>query len=184
MMPTPSYQPGDLIGGQYLVHKAIVGGIGEVYLCLDREQILPFALKTFQQRFLTHLRMRKAFEDEVSTWVGLGRHPNIVRCFYMETLDNRPFMVLEWIAGEEGKGADLRGWLRGGPLELGPALQIAIDVCCGLIHANQQQTVVHRDLKPENITARSARGDQLCESRQYPAQPWATGRICPRDRRL
>lgn len=61
-------------------------------------------------------------------------------------------MVLEWIAGEEGKGADLRGWLRHGPLELRIALEITIDVARGLIHAQQKQPgLVHRDLKPENI---------------------------------
>jgi serine/threonine-protein kinase len=70
----------------------------------------------------------------------------------MDTLDNQPFMALEWIAGEEGKGADLRGWLRHGPLELRTALDFCIDICRGLIHAQEKQPgLVHRDLKPENI---------------------------------
>jgi serine/threonine protein kinase len=125
--------------------------MGEVYLCLDLEEMLPLALKTFQPRYQSSA-LRKAFEQEVGTWVALEKHPNIVRCFDMTILDNRPFMRLEWIAGEEGKGADLRGWLRHGPLDLRTALEIIIDVVRGLIYAQEKQPgLVHRDLKPENI---------------------------------
>lgn len=70
----------------------------------------------------------------------------------MDILDYQPFMLLEWIAGEEGKGTDLRDWLRHGPLELPVALEFVIDLCRGLIHAQEKQPgLVHRDLKPENI---------------------------------
>jgi tetratricopeptide (TPR) repeat protein len=153
MNPQLRYQPGDKIGGRYQVHQALMGGMGEVYLCLDLETIQPFALKTFQQRYQTNAqRLRRAFEKEVSTWVALEKHPNIVRCFYMKPLDNQPFMILEWIAGEPGRGPDLRGWLRRGPLDLRFALDFAIDICRGLIHAQEKQPgLVHRDSKPENI---------------------------------
>jgi tetratricopeptide (TPR) repeat protein len=153
MLAKPRYQPGHKIGGRYQVHQALMGGMGEVYLCLDLEEMYPYALKTFQQRYLTDaLRLRRAFEKEVATWVALEKHPNIVRCFYMDTLDNQPFMVLEWIAGEEGRGTDLRGWLRRGPLDLQLALDFTIDICRGLIHTQEKQPgLVHRDLKPENI---------------------------------
>jgi hypothetical protein len=50
MNPKPRYNHGDKIGGRYLVHKALMGGMGEVYLYLDLEQSLPVALKTFQPR--------------------------------------------------------------------------------------------------------------------------------------
>ena len=54
----PRYHPDDQIGGRYLVHQALMGGMGEVYLCLDLETNLPYALKTFQARYLTHLEIR------------------------------------------------------------------------------------------------------------------------------
>ena len=91
--PKPRYQPGDRIGGRYQVHKALLGGMGEVYLCLDLEEMVPYALKTFQPRYQSSL-LRRAFEQEVATWVALEKHPNIVRCFLMDILDNQPFMVL------------------------------------------------------------------------------------------
>jgi serine/threonine protein kinase/regulator of sirC expression with transglutaminase-like and TPR domain len=153
MKPKPRYQPGDHIGGRYQVHKALMGGMGEVYLCLDLEEMVPFALKTFQQRYLEQSQaQRQTFEREVLTWVALEKHPNIVRCFSMLMLENRPFMVLEWIFGEEGKGTDLRDRLRHGPLELRPALDFAVDICRGLVYAQEKQPgIVHRDLKPENV---------------------------------
>lgn len=148
----PRYRPGDCIGEHYRVHEIKMGGMGEVYLCLDLKEMYPYALKTFQQRYLTNSKIHDLFKTEVATWVSLEKHPNIVRCFMMDILDNQPFMILEWIAGEEGKGADLRGWLQHGPLDLQTALEIIIDVVCGLIYAQQKQPgLVHRDLKPENI---------------------------------
>jgi hypothetical protein len=35
------YQPGDKIGGRYQAHKALMGCMGEVYLCLDLEENYP-----------------------------------------------------------------------------------------------------------------------------------------------
>ena len=76
--------------------------MGEVYLCLDLKDNAPYALKTFQRQFLTNRRLRAAFDHEVTTWVALGKHPNIVRCRHLDHIDNQLFMVLEWIEGERG----------------------------------------------------------------------------------
>ncbi len=32
MNPQPRYKKGDKIGGRYLVHQALMGGMGEMYL--------------------------------------------------------------------------------------------------------------------------------------------------------
>lgn len=156
--PQPRYKPSDKIGGRYEVYKALMGGMGEVYLCLDVEEDYPLALKTFQQGYLSSSGVRTAFAHEVAIWIALEKHPNIVRCFYMKNLDNQPFMVLEWIVGEEGRDTDLRSWLRWGPLDLQTALDFIIDVCRGLFYAQQKQPgLVHRDLKPENILVAQGR---------------------------
>ena len=94
-MPTrrqPRYSKGQRIGNRFLVHQALMGGMGEVYLCLDEQQMLPFALKTFQ---ISNPNLADIFKSEVSNWIALEKHPNIVRCFYMYKFDNIPFMVLE-----------------------------------------------------------------------------------------
>jgi tetratricopeptide (TPR) repeat protein len=152
MQAASQYQPGKMIGNRYLVYKALKGGMGEVYLCLDTKQNYPIALKTFQAQFVIDEGIRASFQKEVAMWVALEKHPNIVRCFYMEEIDNRPFMFLEWIANSGSHGTDLRSWLQNGSLDSQLALDFAIDICRGLIHAGRKQLgIVHRDLKPENI---------------------------------
>jgi serine/threonine protein kinase len=145
------YQKGDTIGGRFLVHRALKGGMGEVYLCFDRDTRAPIALKTFQARFLADPRLRNAFTREVTTWISLEKHPNIVHCQGMDVINGTPFMILEWVTGEPGCPADLRGWLLRGPLGVARALEFVMDMCDGLVHAKQRiPGIVHRDLKPEN----------------------------------
>ena len=75
------YRKGEKIGGRYLVHQALAGGMGEVYFCLDLEQNLPFALKTFQPRFLNGSQgPRPASTREAGTWVASERLPQRRRC--------------------------------------------------------------------------------------------------------
>jgi len=146
------FKSGDRIGDRFLVHQALAGGMGEVYLCLDLQTVQPAALKTFQRRFLTHAQVRQRFEQEAYTWVSLEKHPHIVRCYHMELIANLPFLLLEWVVGEEDRGTDLRSWLRRGALPPKQALQFAIDICRGLTHAaTKVPGLVHRDLKPENV---------------------------------
>lgn len=152
MQPKPRYRRGDRIGGRYQVYQALMGGMGEVYLCLDLEQSYPLALKTFQSHYLINQKLREAFNVEVATWIALEKHSNIVRCFYMDIIDNQPFMILEWVASGERRGADLRNQFRRDGMGVRLAMDFAIDICRGLMHAGKKQPgIVHRDLKPENI---------------------------------
>ena len=152
-MYEPRYRKGDEIGGRYLVHEAQAGGMGEVYLCLDLQTNYPFALKTFQPQYLADAKTRTYFAREAGTWVALEKHPNVVRCFHMEIVDNVPFLFLEWVAAEDGYCADLRDWLRRrGPLEPRRALEFTLDVCRALRHArNKVPSFVHCDIKPANV---------------------------------
>ena len=66
----PGSSAGDKIGGRYFVQQALLGGMGEVYLCLDLEENYACALKPFQQRYQIGSRLRMAFEQEVAAWVA------------------------------------------------------------------------------------------------------------------
>jgi len=154
---TPSvqvYEKDDTIGGEYLVRQVIRdGGMADVYFCLHVKTDQPYALKTFKPKYWANEKIRQLFEQEIRTWVALQKHPNIVRCHYLTTLDDLPFMVLEWVADFGREYVDLKQWLKKhGALDLRLALNVAIDVCHGLIHAQQKQPgLVHRDIKPANI---------------------------------
>ncbi len=44
MNPQPRYKPGDRRCGRYQVHKTLLGGMGEVYLCLDWVETRPYTI--------------------------------------------------------------------------------------------------------------------------------------------
>lgn len=146
------YKQGDQIGGKYIVHSALAGGMSEVYLCLEKNNNRPFALKTLQAKYFNNSRFLESFKLEAGIWSSLGKHPNIVRCHYLDELDNIPFLFLEWVSSDQNKGTDLSSWIKQRPLSLRMALDILADLCRGLIYAQEKQAgIVHRDLKPGNI---------------------------------
>lgn len=154
-MNQSKYKIGDLIGGKFKVLEAMAGGMGEIYLCVELSHAVPMALKTVKT---LNKVQQDTFFREVSRWVALEKHPNIVRCYAIEVLDNQPFMQLEWVASYDwvtkqvGKNVSLRSRLEDGALDVQQALGLAIGICNGLAHVERKQPgMIHRDLKPDNV---------------------------------
>jgi tetratricopeptide (TPR) repeat protein len=146
------FHAGDTIADRFYVIAALAGGIGEVYLCLDKIENRTYALKTLKQRWLSDPRGRELFRAEIEHWIKLGKHPNIVHCFRMDEINKQEFMFLEWVKGPDQFAETLHDMIQRGPLEPRQALRIAIDICRGLQYAQEVQPgIVHRDLKPKNI---------------------------------
>jgi len=102
------------------------------------------------------------FKWEAETWVRLEKHYNIVQAKYVLMIEGRPYILLEYIVGDEQCGADLSGWIWGGGLQRNDKpdipliLNFAIQFCHGMIHAQSKfaemgKPFVHRDIKPQNI---------------------------------
>ncbi|MBM4461123.1 MAG: serine/threonine protein kinase [Chloroflexi bacterium] len=153
----PFYPCGARIAGRYEVAGApLLGGMGIVYLCFDHQEQRAVALKTFRPEFLPDRSARDRFLQEGETWVRLGKHPHIVRCYRVFQDSPRPevYLALELIAKQEGRrDASLRSWLAPGrPLPVEQALLIALQIARGMSHAVAViPGFVHRDLKPENV---------------------------------
>ena len=151
------YPSGTRIANRYEVAgRPLVGGMGIVYLCFDHQEQRPVALKTFRPEFLPDRAARDRFLEEGNTWVRLGKHPHIVRCYQVFQDRPRPevYLALELVGKEEGRrDASLRAWLTPGrPLPVDEALLIALQVARGMRHAAETiPGFVHRDLKPENV---------------------------------
>jgi len=143
---------------RYEISRAITGGMGIVYLAYDRLDHRPVALKTSKSPD------RAGFEREAHTWIRLGKHPHIVQAFTVQTINDKPHLILEYVGGARMDGAnaggesandgrtDLRGWLVHGRVDLKLALTVALHVGWALRDAvTRVPTLVHRDLKPENL---------------------------------
>jgi eukaryotic-like serine/threonine-protein kinase len=85
------------------------------------------------------------FTREAKLVAGLSHH-NIVAVIDRGDHDGRPFIVFEYIDGENLK--QLVG--RTGPLPVERALELAIEIAHGLTFAHQMG-FVHRDVKPQNV---------------------------------
>jgi tetratricopeptide (TPR) repeat protein len=150
------YAPGSRILGRYDVARVLRGGMGVVYLCYDRLDDRPVALKTLLPEFLASHAVRDRFLREATMWIDLGRHPNIVRAYGTDSSGSgvETYILLQLVSGAAGQeDASLRSWLRPGePLPVEQALLFALHVARGMRYACARvPNLVHRDLKPENI---------------------------------
>jgi serine/threonine protein kinase len=147
-MPGP-WQVGDRIADRFDVFEVHQGGMGVVYLVLDRVRTAgpeTVALKTLHDEFLPdHLRIAR-FAEECRLWIQLGRHPHIVQAFAVEEIGGKPYIVLERVTGGE-----LRGRIGTQPLDPIQALRHGVEFCLGMEHAIRQGLRCHRDIKPGNL---------------------------------
>jgi len=150
------FREGDSIQDRYDVIAVHRGGMGIVYGCLDRTLMLPRALKTLQLRLIADAHLRALFENEAAVWVKLGKHPCIVRAYRVDIIENLPFVVTEYVLGQEGKGSDLTSWVGTPELTKEMSVRVGLNIAQGMLHAVQQiPGLVHRDLKPANVLVNS-----------------------------
>src|ERR1700745_2973219 len=142
----------DLLIGQTFGHYKISkrsgsGGMGEVYLATDVTAGRKAALKLLPMRFTGDAQRLKRFQQEAHAVVALN-HPNILTVYEIGE-DHSP----HYIASELSEGETLRQRLMRGRIEVGEAVDIAIQVASALAAAHEAG-IVHRDIKPENIMLR------------------------------
>lgn len=147
---------GDRIEGRYEVQDIKKGGMGVVYLCYDHEFKSPVAVKTLQDQYLSNESLVDRFMWEAETWVRLEKHTNIVQAYYVYKIKGIPYIFIEYIAGNEKFGGDLKGWIKKGGLDMMNVLKLAIQFCNGMAYAQSKfdlmnKPFVYRDIKPANI---------------------------------
>src|SRR6267154_4007899 len=147
----PKGQADLLVGrtiGHYKISKRIgAGGMGEVYLATDITAGRKAALKLLPLRFTGDAERLKRFQQEAHAVVGLN-HPNILTIYEIGEDHSTHYIASELIEGET-----LRQRLMRGRMEVGEAVDVAIQVASALAAAHQAG-IVHRDSKPENIMLR------------------------------
>ncbi|MBF0518606.1 MAG: tetratricopeptide repeat protein [Nitrospirae bacterium] len=150
------WKKGDEIIRRYEVIDIKAGGMGIVYICYDRRFKKKVALKTLQQQYLNSKTLSARFMWEAETWVRLEKHQNIVQAEYVTKIEDLPFICLEYIEGSEKYGAELKGWIRKGGIDLPGSINFALQFCNGMVHASvkfkeMRRPFIYRDVKPANI---------------------------------
>ncbi|WP_437629466.1 protein kinase domain-containing protein [Sorangium sp. So ce854] len=136
-------RPETVFSGRYrLERRAGAGGMGEVWKALDQETGEPVAVKVLSSG---ELAGAPRFAREAHILARLS-HPRVVRYVaHGEGADGAPYLVMEWLEGE-----DLAARLSRGPLGIDESVDLALMVADVLACAHAQG-VIHRDLKPSNL---------------------------------
>lgn len=138
---------GSTFAGRYDVLSVLGrGGMGSVYQVLDRELDEEVALKVLTpEAFAEGTQAVQTLKQEIRLARKIT-HPNVVRTHDLGEADGFRFLTMEY-----APGTTLRELLdRRGAVALAPGLQIAKQLCRGLI-AIHEAGIIHRDIKPQNI---------------------------------
>ena len=122
------YKVGDRIGDRYEVLAIHSGSMGVVYGTFDHTEKVPRALKTLQQRHAGNREMRDLFASEVLTWIRLEKHPFIVRAYLVEKFYGQPYVITEYVRGQQDMGGDLRASLGHPKLTMPIAVEMALQI--------------------------------------------------------
>jgi len=121
------------------------GGMGVLYRARDAMLERDVALKMMLVDFTLDQSARERFEREAKAVARL-QHRNVVTIHELGEHDGAPYIVMEFLSGQ-----DLEHLLtREKPLTLAEKLDIASQLCEGLGYAHEQG-IVHRDIKPGNV---------------------------------
>jgi serine/threonine protein kinase len=138
----------DLIGSTLSHYRVTArlgaGGMGEVYRATDDNLDRPVALKLLPDNVSEDPERLARFEREAKLLATLS-HPNVGSIYGLEKVEERHFLVLELVEGE-----DLAARIGRGPIPLEDALEIAFQIADGVAAAHERG-IVHRDLKPGNV---------------------------------
>jgi eukaryotic-like serine/threonine-protein kinase len=132
--------------GKYELEEFLGGGMSHVYRARDTIIGRTVALKILTEAGCADEEVRARFLAE-ARMAGNLAHDHILSIYDFGEDDlQRPFMVMEFLRGE-----DLRNALRHG--RTGDAqnkLKIAVQIAKGLAYIHTQK-IIHRDIKPENV---------------------------------
>jgi serine/threonine protein kinase len=137
------------VGKYELLEKIAEGGMGTVYKARDREADCIVAVKIVPPHVAKNPVLMKRFEQEYNAARALD-HPNVVRALDFGTIDNKPFLVMEFVDGESlGQRIE-----RGGKIPEAEAVRIIGQIAQAL-HKAHKQGLIHRDVKPDNVLVTS-----------------------------
>src|SRR5579859_5464772 len=137
---------GDVLAGKYRIERVIgIGGMGVVVSAIHLELGTVVAVKLLVADGGTAPEMVERFSREARAASRL-RSEHAVRVFDVGKHDGTPYMVMEFLAGD-----DLDAVLaRQGALDIATGVGFVLQACEGIAEAHSMG-IVHRDVKPKNL---------------------------------
>ena len=136
----PGYELKDVLGH---------GALGIVFRAHQSRLQRDVAIKSILESRIALQNVIARFKQE-GTAIGRLKHPNIVRAYDFGSHNDRLFLVMELVEGQ-----DLRKKLESGPLDAQTSLWILRQTALGLAHAKSHD-IIHRDIKPGNLLLTNA----------------------------
>ncbi|PWU07611.1 MAG: hypothetical protein C5B51_09755 [Terriglobia bacterium] len=132
--------------GKYELEEFLGGGMSQVFRARDTVIGRTVAVKILTEKGREDGEVKARFLAEART-AGNISHENILGIYdFGEDDQHRPFIVMEFLRGE-----DLRSAIKNGHTgDLSGKLRIALQLARALEYVHSQ-SIVHRDLKPENV---------------------------------
>ena len=131
--------------GKYELREYLGGGMARVYKAWDTVMSRTVVVKVLKPDAARDPDSKARFLREAQTAGGLT-HDNVIRVYDFGEEDGAPYMVMEYLEGQ-----DLAEAIRTGEAgDLGRRLQIALEAARALEYIHRHD-IIHRDIKPENI---------------------------------
>lgn len=142
---------GSVLGNRYeIINRLASGGMANVYLAKCRILKRQVTIKVLKEEFSSDKEFLQRFQREAQAVASLS-HPNIVNIYDVGEEKGLPYIVMEYIEGENLKEV-IRKKAPFSPREI---VNIGSQVCAALEHAHGRG-VIHRDIKPHNILVTSS----------------------------
>lgn len=137
-------QSGSILEERYRIESQLgKGGMGEVYLAYDQSLQIRVAVK---ENLNLNPESERQFRREAELLASL-RHPNLPRVTDYFILEERQYLVMDYIEGE-----DLHLLAQQRPPTVEEVLTWSDAVCDALTYLHSRQPpIIHRDIKPANL---------------------------------
>jgi predicted Ser/Thr protein kinase len=140
---------GTVIQGRYRITRLLgEGGMGSVYLADQLSIGRRVAIKVLHGQYARDEEFITRFRREAQSAAALNHHRVVVIYEFGQAENGSLFIAMEYVAGHT-----LKELIQQGPLPLGYAVRLGLQIAEGL-HAAHRAGVIHRDVKPENIMVR------------------------------
>src|SRR5215813_2066708 len=144
--------------GKYELQEFLGGGMARVYKAVDTVIGRTVAVKILTEEGCADEEAKSRFLQEARL-AGNVTHDNIISIYdFGEDAEGRPFMVLEFL-----KGQDLKHAIKDGSTgDVRNKLRIAFNIARSLEHIHTHN-IIHRDIKPDNVHITAAGAVKLMD---------------------